>query len=224
MTPSPPPLFHRLLPITPDLCAEGWELLPRAEALAAAGLPGLLLREPSADPATVRALVAALAPRFPALVLHTRSAGAWALCEGVLGLHLPAGGDLRAARARTRGPLGASTHGAAELAAATEGGADYALLSPVFAPSSKPDDTRPPLGVQACAALAHAAGVPVFALGGIDAERARTLRGAGLPGVAVLGGLLSRKLSPEAVYDRAVALLNALRGPDLEGPLPQEMR
>ena len=59
------------------------------------------------------------------------------------------------------------------------------LVSPVFATRSHPGE--PPLGVARAAALAARLPYPSFALGGIDATRARALIGTPFQGIAVLG-------------------------------------
>ncbi len=80
-------------------------------------------------------------------------------------------------------------------------GADLALVSPVFRPRSKPDDTRPPLGAAGFERLAATLPCSAFALGGVDASTAGSLAGAG---VAVISGVL-HAADPEAA---ARALLN----------------
>lgn len=66
-------------------------------------------------------------------------------------------------------------------------GADFALVSPVFTPRSKPNDQRPTLGVEGFRRVASALPCPAFALGGIDLENARLLGGAP---VATVNGVL----------------------------------
>lgn len=68
---------------------------------------------------------------------------------------------------------------------------DYAMLAPVFAPSSKPHDTRPPLGLDGLRAACTATPVPLIALGGIDDGNARACFDAGARAVAVLGAVMS---------------------------------
>lgn len=97
------------------------------------------------------------------------------------GVHLPSGAP------PTSLPHGRSCHDAESLDRAFAEGAHYALLSPVFRPTSKPADTRPVLGVNQFLALA--AGRPVVALGGITPARTRRLQFAGAYGVAVLGAV-----------------------------------
>lgn len=104
-------------------------------------------------------------------------------------LHLPAYA-LRVADVRPRLPAGClvsvAVHDEAEARAAH--GADLALVSPVYAPGSKPTDTRPTLGPDGFRRLAAALPCPAFALGGLDADRARQLAA---PGVAVISAVLA---------------------------------
>ncbi|HET9451130.1 MAG TPA: thiamine phosphate synthase [Aggregicoccus sp.] len=104
-------------------------------------------------------------------------------------LHLPAGG-LRPADVRPLLPpgrlLSAAVHDAREAADAV--GADLALVSPVFSPGSKPQDSRPVLGPAGFGALRAALPCPAFALGGITAQTAAALPDAA--GFAVISGVL----------------------------------
>ncbi len=84
---------------------------------------------------------------------------------------------------------------------------DLLLLSPVFAPNSKPTETAP-LGPSEFDRLARSVTTPVFALGGIDAVRAATLEHAA--GLAAIGSVLDAADPKQAVS----ALLAAhRRGP-----------
>jgi len=102
------------------------------------------------------------------------------------GLHLTAAGVAPPGRR-----FGQSCHDRAELDRAFAAGARYALLSPVFRPTSKPDDEREPLGIERF--VAWAAGRPVFALGGVTPDRAASLSAAGAHGVAVLGAIFGER-------------------------------
>ncbi len=77
---------------------------------------------------------------------------------------------------RGRGLRTASAHNLRELRAAERAGADLVFLSPVFATRSHPGGK--PLGARRFSLLAHQARVPVVALGGVDAGKARKLGGA----------------------------------------------
>jgi thiamine-phosphate pyrophosphorylase len=93
---------------------------------------------------------------------------------------LAAGGPLPGAdgchNRRGRGIRSASAHNLREVRAAERAGADIVFLSPVFATRSHPDAAT--LGPDRFALIAHQAKVPVIALGGMDARKARGLRGA----------------------------------------------
>lgn len=102
--------------------------------------------------------------------------------------------------------LGASCHSAQELRGAAEAGADYALLSPVYAPTSKETDLAL-LGEEGFLRLAGAARIPVLALGGITPERANELMRHGAAGVGVMGGIFGAPDRAAAVraFSAAVA-------------------
>jgi thiamine-phosphate pyrophosphorylase len=82
--------------------------------------------------------------------------------------------------------VSAAVHDADEAQLAR--GADLALVSPVYAPGSKPGDTRPPLGPLGFQTLAAALSCPALALGGITPERAAQLPRA--HGFAVISAVL----------------------------------
>ena len=86
-------------------------------------------------------------------------------------------------RARFGGLISCVVHDAS----ASTVGADLALVSPVFRPGSKPNDTRAPLGVEGFERLARALPCPAFALGGVDMTNAGSMKAAG---VAVISAVL----------------------------------
>jgi thiamine-phosphate pyrophosphorylase len=107
-----------------------------------------------------------------------------ALAAGADGVHLPADG-VPAAPLRARFAhgvlIGRSTHSAAEVERARGEGVDYVTFGPVYATPGK----GPPAGLDALA-RATAAGVPVYALGGVTLERFGELAAAGAAGVAAI--------------------------------------
>ncbi|WP_338198299.1 thiamine phosphate synthase, partial [Candidatus Nephthysia bennettiae] len=111
-----------------------------------------------------------------------------ALATGAAGVHLPQN-DLPVAAARALlgdGPLlGRSVHSAEAARQAAMEGADYLVFGPVFATASHPG--RPGRGVAGLEEVAAAVSIPVLAIGGVDAERARTCREAGAAGFAAIG-------------------------------------
>lgn len=148
-----------LLVISPGVLKEPESLYRGARELAATGVRRLLLREPMLDAAQVESLARRLLSVFPreGLLLHEKCAGARELASSLgLGLHLSGAADWAAERRRTRGPLGVSAHSALEVQRASVIGLQWAFISPVFQPTSKPLDTRPHLGESAVVAAQQA--------------------------------------------------------------------
>jgi thiamine-phosphate pyrophosphorylase len=111
---------------------------------------------------------------------------------GAHGLHLPEARAREAAHWRALKPswlITAAAHSARALTAARIAGADAALLAPVFATASHPE--REPLGPLRARLMAARAGLPVYALGGINAETVARLKDADLVGIAAIEGLLA---------------------------------
>jgi len=109
-----------------------------------------------------------------------------ALAAGAAGLHLPAN-SIPPSRWRAIVPpeflVGVSCHSRDELLRAQDEGADYAYLSPVYVPLSKPD-SRPPLGWDGFSRLVEGLQIPVFALGGMTLAHRDDARRAGAAGIA----------------------------------------
>ncbi len=111
---------------------------------------------------------------------------------GAHGLHLPEARAREAAHWRALRPawfITAAAHSASALAVARRAGADAALLAPAFATSSHPG--RQPLGALKVRLIASRAGLPVYALGGINASTIARLRCANLAGIAAIEGLVA---------------------------------
>lgn len=79
--------------------------------------------------------------------------------------------------------IGVSCHSPTEAVAAQAVGADYILLGPIFSTPSKLQ-YGPPLGLPLLREVTSRISIPVFALGGIDVERAALCRENGAAGVA----------------------------------------
>jgi thiamine-phosphate pyrophosphorylase len=107
------------------------------------------------------------------------------------GVHLPERlmhrtGALK--RARPGVTVTVAAHSLAALIRARRSGADAALLSSVF--ESRSPSAGRPLGPVRFAALARKAGLPVYALGGVETKNAPRLKGSGAAGLAMVEGLL----------------------------------
>lgn len=87
--------------------------------------------------------------------------------------------------------LGISTHDPKQIAAAAANGADYVGFGPCFATATKGyEHGKSSDEIEAGIAAARAHGLPLFAIGGITAERLPGLRALGVDRVAVSGAIL----------------------------------
>ena len=80
--------------------------------------------------------------------------------------------------------IGASTHSLEEATAAHEGGADFAVIGPIFETGAK-RNYGPPLGLETLGETARRlAPFPLLALGGVSIENAHQCMRAGASGIA----------------------------------------
>jgi thiamine-phosphate pyrophosphorylase len=108
------------------------------------------------------------------------------------GLHLPEARAREAAHWRALKPswlITVAAHSSRGLTVARLAGADAALLAPVFSTASHPD--RQPIGALRARMTATHAGLPVYALGGINAQNVARLSDADFLGIAAIEGLLA---------------------------------
>jgi thiamine-phosphate pyrophosphorylase len=115
-----------------------------------------------------------------------------ALAAGAAGVHLgeqslplDCAAEWRRSSGRTHFQIGVSCHSLDAARAAESGGADYIFFGPVFATPSKAA-YGPPQGVERLREVCAAVGIPVLAIGGINAENARACRKAGAAGIAAI--------------------------------------
>jgi thiamine-phosphate pyrophosphorylase len=172
------------------------------------GCRWISLREkdlPAEDQAALALRLVRLAAPFGArTMLHGNPS--FAREAGMFGVHLPVGGDVRAAHA-VLGPaawVSVSTHSFGEVLAAAAAGADAVTLSPIFSSESKPG-YGPALGLEALAESARRSPVPIIALGGIaDGGSLRACLEAGAAAVAVMG-VIMRAADPAATMVELIA-------------------
>jgi thiamine-phosphate pyrophosphorylase len=181
----------------PGRSAHAWAdaLLAQIEGAVAGGIDVVQIREaglPAGEHVRfVRRCVAAVGHSRVRVIVNDRLD--LALAAGAHGVHLRENsvsiGDAR--RLSPRGFLvGRSVHTPATAARARI--ADYLITASVFETDSKPRQPAS-LGLEGLRRVVNAAGnCPVWALGGITAERARDLRACGVSGVAAIGAFLPR--------------------------------
>jgi thiamine-phosphate pyrophosphorylase len=178
--------------------AAGRTLTDTVAMAVAGGARAVVLREkdlPAPERAeAARALVAVLDAADGALLVASDLALAHDV--GAAGVHLAAADAFPTAAERAGAVVGVSAHGADDVRAAAEHGADYVTLSPIFPSASKPG-YGPALGTAALAG--HS--LPVYALGGVDAGDAAACLRAGAAGVATMGAVMAAADPARAVAD-----------------------
>jgi thiamine-phosphate pyrophosphorylase len=84
--------------------------------------------------------------------------------------------------------------------AATAGEPDYLGFGPIFTPGSKVDHD-PVVGLQGLRAIRSLTALPIFAIGGITADRTEEVMRAGADGIAVISAILKAPDISRAVND-----------------------
>ena len=206
-------VMPRLLGISPGDHGCGRTLSWIIQGAVDGGLRGLVLRDPHLSTVAYVELARRLSPLLgPGLILHGSHPEAVHIANRAgWGLHMPASMEWAGVRAQVKGWLGASCHNADELARAVEAGVDYAMVSPIFPPISKPGETRQTLGIKGLEELMGGVEIPIFALGGVDASNVRSLIEVGVHGVGSMGFLFPGDADADVAADSA-AHLTALLG------------
>ncbi|MFK5927620.1 MAG: thiamine phosphate synthase [Desulfuromusa sp.] len=184
---------------------KGHHLLDVIEALLQAGLRMIQLREKDLTVAELYPLakkLRSLTQQYKSLLLiNDRLDLAQAIgADGVhLGNHsLP----IKVAR-RILGSkflIGASTHSATEIEAASQQGADFVTYGPIFFTPSKAAYGEP-VGISSLQAICTTRTIPIYALGGIQANNVKETMLAGAHGVAMISALLS-DLAPKHAFQK----------------------
>ena len=164
------------------------EILKSVELAAAAGIGCVQIREKRLPARLLFKLVreAAALTVSSSTKLLVNERFDIAIAAGADGVHLTST-SMPLARVREAVPsrflIGVSTHSLAEIAAAKDSGADYAMLGPIFETPGKGE----PIGLEelerVCCTVAP---FPVVAVGGIDASNEAAVIGAGAAGVAAI--------------------------------------
>ncbi len=124
-----------------------------------------------------------------------------ALAVDADGVHLPAdsidAADARCLLGRFK-LIGISTHTVDEVKAAAQSGADFVVFGPVYDPISK-SAYGPATGIEGLGRACAAGDIPVYALGGITADRIPEIRTTDAAGVAVIGSVFGASSPGEAI-------------------------
>ena len=193
----------RLLAFTDASIRTGQHARATAAALASLGPAiGLVARDHDASAAELTDFAALLLTEAHAHEAALIVAGRPDLAAGLgaHGVQLRAG-DLAPADARRVMPtgwIGRSVHGAVEGAEAAEAGADYLVAGSIWETPTHSSHT--PAGIGLIEALVSL-GKPVFAIGGVTAERARQVHQAGGYGVAAIRALWGARKPAEAAAE-----------------------
>ncbi|WP_404787100.1 thiamine phosphate synthase [Altericista sp. CCNU0014] len=154
----------------------------------------ILVRDKEAPQARVGETIQTLQPMAQAagamLLAHTHVE--LALAFGLDGVHVASTAALGPVRSQLLPGmlLGASRHGQDPLNEADLGLADYATISPIYRPTSKPDDTREPLGLSGLKTCTQRSARPLVALGGIRPGRVAPAVKCGAAAIAISGAIL----------------------------------
>lgn len=171
------------------LCRENF--LNRLEKLAQTAVDGIILREKELSESDYEALakeVLAICRRYKKeCILHSFPDAALRL--EVRNIHLPLGKAAGYAKLDCFEQVGVSVHSAGEAKAALDLGAAYVTAGHVFATDCKRD--LPPRGLPFVKAVCEAVPIPVFAIGGIDADNLAGVLDAGAAGVCLMSSLMT---------------------------------
>jgi thiamine-phosphate pyrophosphorylase len=178
------------------LCAG--DFLERLDAVAAAGVSAVILREKDLSAADYEALFlrarAICARRGTPLIAH---GFAEALRRAGSCLHLSFA-DFERAAARATGPggilfrgarVGVSVHSADEALFAVSRGATYLVAGHIFPTESKAG--RAPRGLGFLSEICEAVSVPVYAIGGVSERNIAEIKQAGAAGACLMSSFMS---------------------------------
>lgn len=186
---------------TPERCRHG--LLETVRRAVSGGVSIVQYRRDLDDHAAVLAEVLPLRDflRSAGVPLIINNDVALAVEIGADGIHIGQS-DMLVGEARAMiGPdmiLGLTVANDAEMDAVDASLVDYVGCGPVFPTISK-DDAPPALGVEKWGELAARCPVPICAIGGLDAERARAVRATGhCDGIAVVSAICAAEDTEQA--------------------------
>ncbi len=211
MTRTPPPI-PRLHVITDTVVQNRYDAVELARLALAGGARLVQVRDKRLDDDAFAGVVREV-------VALCRSAGALCIVNDRVevarathahGVHVGADDAPVAAARAALGPgaiVGASASTPEAARAAEAAGADYVGCGAVWATASK-HKSEPPIGLEGLRAVCEAVRIPVIAIGGVTAERARACIEAGAHGVAVIGAVCAAP-DPRAATEALVRVVDS---------------
>jgi len=206
----------RVLLITDRKLAAGRDIVHVCESAlfaatqCAVGSVALQLREKDLEARDLCQLANRLVPicrRYRApILINGRIDVAIAACAD--GVHLPADSFSAAQARKLLGPsrlIGFSTHKTEEIVRAQEEGADFVVFGPIFTPNSK-QLRGTAQGLAGLRAACRTALIPLYAIGGVTADRARKII-FDAAGVAVIGAVIGASDPARAMRELLAAAL-----------------
>ena len=163
--------------------------MERLEILVKAGIKAVQIREKDLSAKDLLQLANQIKSFSNKLFINERIDVAYA--TGANGLHLPEHGlPVHEARKIIGNKIiGKSTHSIESALRAESEGADFITFGPIYDTPSK-RQYGAPLGISKLQEAAKKISIPVFAIGGINPERAKECIAAGAYGVSVISDLL----------------------------------
>jgi len=199
--------LSRLMLVTDRLETHGRDLADVVEAAVAGGVGLVQVRERDLPEAEVEALLRRILERLRGTPARLLVNGHPALAQAFgIGLHLPAAAPLPPPPRPFL--CGRAVHDEEEARRALAEAASYVVVGPVFPIGSKPG--HPGTGLETLARLSRlVAPLPVFAIGGLRADRVAPVVGAGAYGVAVRSWILGAPDPARAARELTEALNSA---------------
>lgn len=184
-------MFNLLSFTSRTLCKE--DFLARVDAICAAGIDGIILREKDLSEVSYRSLASDVLQicrdRETPCALHTYVTAAKSLHAEALHLPLHAFLALGEKEKRAFPTIGVSCHSLDDVMAAQEGGCSYVTLGHIFATDCKRG--LPGRGLAFLDEVCRRANVPVYAIGGINRDNIARVRDAGASGACIMSGLMT---------------------------------
>ena len=188
-----PSVDFRLYLVTDRHQTAGRPLLSVVGRAVRAGVRAVQLRERDLTARQLLALAMDFRQEIPKVELFINDRVDLALALPSEGVHLRESSlptSVVRSMLRPRQLLGRSVHSIDGAVVAERQGADFVVLGPIYDTPSK-REYGPPLGLRVLEEAARQIRVPIFAIGGITAARAREVRHAGGFGIAVMSSILS---------------------------------